>query len=306
MPHAQQATQKERAYMPNATQNATNPVPCSPSPICVVVPRIAGTPIAPRDNIVFFLARLDGVAVPTVVAYALSYWISLELQVDISAKPMLRDFARYENGAWHLVDDFYLLESGMALSCLDGMRYANLIQDSAWHGGMDDPCEFEWIRDPSTFPSTVDRNIVPQEITAFLERCYDSAQRLGTQLFPYINCSMARFQQAAMHSRDTEVAPVTVPSSVASMTRGYGFMSRLPWHWVEYGENVSVLIDDQGQEVMEFDSDQMLVRNLPSGVPMRAFSDREALARRVASQRGLAVDGKLDTLMTERALGFNF
>lgn len=271
-----------------------------------VVPRLSGTPMPSHASFVVALAMLSGASVPTVVAYPITKAPLDGFMHDMTVTPLRGDFARCEEGAWHLADDFRTFEEMGSVSYIDGMAYAGFAEraylsplDSA-----DGTTAFEWLIDLDTLPVTHDRDEIPAEIEA-LVAYINQREQFGTPLFPYIACSMSRARVAMMHGRYSSEPKATEPAHVSSRSAtapaGNGGKA---WHWDLY-DSLGVLVDADGHEVLEFDEDQMLVRRLPGGRPVTTFSDRRSVANREADRRGLRYDGPLDSLMQERRPGID-
>jgi len=260
-----------------------------------------------HNGYVIALAMLSGTNTPTVIAYQITGAPSDGFMYDMVATPFQSDFARYEDGAWHLVDDFNVFEEMASISYLDGLTYAGLAERSYLSplDSADDVTTFEWLIDINTLPITHDRNAVPSEIECLVQYI-NRREKFGTPLFPYIACSLSRTRVAMMHGRYSSKPKASEPAHVASYptTVPTGHGNRVPWHWDLY-DYLSVLVDADGQEVLEFDEDQMLVRSLPSGKPVTAFTNRQSLENREADRRGIKYDGPLDFLMTQRCVGID-
>lgn len=274
-----------------------------PAPVRAIVPRVPHTPIPMNAGQVFFVAMLDGTAVPTMIAYVVNCHAEPENGLwEFLPRAIKSDFARYEHGAWHLVDSFRDLEELEVFSMLAGMRYAGLIEDT--YGVMDDYA-FRLIGGPESVPHTKAGYIIPNEIGDFMKAVGKSSATVGTPLFPYLVGSLRQLHGSTMTGRGDGVVESSSDASVLVSRWTGETYEQVPWHWDEYGSGLAVLVDDEGIEVLEFDEDQMLVRELPNGLPERMFVSRGHLERVAARRRGIRADadsqGQFTTLRASKA-----
>lgn len=259
----------------------------------VVVPRVTGTPMPCHTGFVVALAKLDGTPIPAVVAYQVTMTPAEGLTYDMIARPMSGDFARREGGAWHLVDGFDLFEETGTISYVDGLVFSGLAERVFTDFSDDDPTAFTWLIDLDELPAVTDRYDIPFEIEHFVT-CVNASDRIGTPLFPCITCSLSRMGNAMIHGRYSSTPNASEDAGISTRKEhGENASEGGAWRWDLY-DYLSVLVDADGNEILEFDEDQQLVRRLPGGLPVMTFSNRQAVANREAKRRGFPYEGTLD------------
>lgn len=289
----EQSVQSGTALCPTPTKTGDETQPESiPTLVRAIVPRIPNTPIPMNAGQVFFVAMLSGTLVPTMIAYVLDCNGGQDGPQGIPMRPIEGDFARYENGEWRLVDSFRDLEELEAFSMLDGMRYAGLIEES--YESMDEYA-FRIAGDPRSVPTTRARWIIPAEILKFVEEANQATATKGTPLFPYLSGSLDCLHASSMTERDDAEAASSSDAGVFVNRWTGETYEQVPWRWDEYENGLAVLVDDQGNEMLEFDEEEMLVRKLPDGLPGRMLVDRRHLSRHEARRRGMQVDDSTES-----------